>query len=135
MRNESFSDPKNSLSAADLELIGVRPDSQVYSPNHETLLQAPSSPSFSSPIVTMAGTIDEGSLSARHQFAIIPTWPVALDLISAFESVTWHNHGTTLPWSYLPTLRWTMSGFPSPRLSRNIAWETSPTNGMGEGTF
>lgn len=100
-----------------------------------TLGPAPSSLGFSSPIIIIAGPIDEGSLSARHPFATIPTWSTALDLITAFESVTCHNLQATLPWSYLPTLRWIMSGFPSPRLSRNIAWETASVNRVGEGTF
>ena len=134
MRNESLGDlPKDPLSVTDLGLIQV--DSQAYSPNHETLQQAPSSVGFGFPICSnqrdhrlrvpwVPGTSLPQSLHGPLHLILLVhlnLWPV----------ITTEQY---LPRSYLPTLRWMLSGFQSSRLSRNIAWETSSTNSMGEGT-
>ena len=64
-------------------------------------LQASASPS-----AVIRGTISEGLLRARHWFATIPPWPVALDLLSVFELGTCYKNRAILSHISPPSDGW-----------------------------
>ena len=91
-------------------------------------LQASASPSA----VVRGALISEGSLRARHWFATIPTWPVALDLLSEFELVTCYKNRAIFSHIYPPAPqmdgKW-VSKFKS--LQEHCLGKTSSTNSTG----